>query len=176
MNRENRLIRTLSKYRIQKLSDKINSFEISKVADCIKQKMLVSVRDQSTEAGMLGDNIRGRFFSRTMSADQMLLLTMEENGPKEGYINRGVLTETPNLIKKKDIFQIIEHFEDKFKTTIDYDNLVITRAKPKEQKLTIKTLIMNEELMPNKLESAKYFSFTEYGKKILEDYKKYVYF
>lgn len=173
LKRELRLIRALKKSKIRRLMSHIISMEISDTDNDLNPKTMKIAHDESIDMDLLNRSTIIKTFSRIMSSDQLMLPSMEEMGPREGYISQGTITEDRELIRKKDIFQIKENLEEEYKKSLDYKDLIITRAKPnsKEEIEVIEKLpSFHNEVSPNPLQIMPIFSFAEYESKIMSNY------
>ncbi len=75
---------------------------------------------------------------RVVSAGQMVLFPLEEDGPKPGQVSRAVsacMDAGVSGLPKKDIFYVYceDNPEEEYKGKIDYDNPVLLRAKLEEK-------------------------------------------
>lgn len=176
LKRERRLIRALTKSKITKLINLIVTSELTPCENSEKLKSIKSVREQTTESGLIDNHLPAKHLTRVMSACQMVIFPSEEKGPKKSQITRAVSANDDEFITKKDIFQIRENFEEEFKAIVNYENLIMTRSKPKEdppnpENEKLPSLNYTEQCtVPLVKERNRTFSFNEYESKILNSF------
>lgn len=157
------------------MTGRIISIETSAKNDA--QCLIKSVRDQSTEAALQENYTSTKAFPRIVSASYMLPCATQENGPKENQVSRGVSTAGKDILKRRTVFRVLNEssLEEEFKGKVDYDDLVLIRAKVIEEKPESKEnkLPVLQELFKDTLKEEKMpcFLFSQYGDEILKTYQ-----
>lgn len=131
--KENLLVRYLTRYRVKNLLTAIIDSELGlkKKEECLQKNILeistVGVSLQTNNARLTPMKI----LSRIESAGDMLLFRLEEEGPYDGQISRGVSANMNFAAQKRPIFFILTetNIEEECKDKIDYNNLVLLKNK-----------------------------------------------
>ena len=172
LRHEKRLIRLLNTSRTPKLIKKIIAAETRKRKQ-VKAKKLERPHEIPTASNLQKDQFTGNELPRVASANQMVVFPVEEKGPGINQITRSILTETSAFPQKKNIFKIVikENLEEKYKSIVDYNNLLILKSKetlkPQIHKLPPINNVTREALVN---EVGVTFSFSEYKSEILKSY------
>ncbi len=181
IKRERFMARVLTRYKVGKILAKIMESETrGEAKKPSKEKSRAHPEASTAVATQQPTELPSgmhKVFPRVTSALQMVLMPLEEEGPKEGQVSRGILTDSFELPPtKRDIFFVRSETnpEELYRDKVDYSNLVAFRAKVRpgaESKLPglqpIAGGVGEQRHLLHPREEHPVFEFATYGPRIL---------